>query len=883
MMFKLGLGLALLLVLQSCDFASVDHRTADFPFSDPNRPDSEVFDSLYRVTLQRQNPLSSLENVEATIRYSKKIKDSVNLAKAYYLIGYQYHISKDFDAAKVFFAKAMESYQNLGYWPEIMYINKIFARIYRQQGRVYEIEECLQVAMERLQDAKVESFAELMPIHELAVHYNYDLENHKEAVAYGELFFKRLAHFDSLQPQHPLFAKIVAQETDVIDLILGVSYTNLGQQDKAYSYLTKALRSYSKRNDTEKLSRVHKAFIEHYIKTGDANKLIYHKDEFYKAMLKFMTELGNSEKDINQLKLKLLDEKRELAMLKEESKLKTFYIYASIAATLVLVFFQWYSTKLVREKREVALQLNKQYDFDRFKTNVLITVAHELRTPLTIILGHLQLIADKKIKPEDFNLYFNKIKKSSQGILNKMSEIINLLKEDSTKSELNKEEIIVQPFLKGLFFGFEGVARIKKIQLVFNSRLPNGHRIHTDPTMLSGILNNLIVNAIKFSSAESKIKMDVAYDGKKLEIQVIDNGVGISEENQKLIFDKFSRLSTAAFIDGFGIGLAIVKQSTEQLGGTIDVQSSLGKGSTFKLTLPNETIMVAEEERSELRLESEAYDAVASTKQTVKNKFPSLLIVEDNPEMSAFYNHIFSPAFDCTFCFNGQEGLDALNRKEFDLIVSDVMMPIMDGFEFKEQVRSNPSFKQIPFVLVTAKDKGESKVRAFNIGVDDYIVKPFNKDELMARIQSLISNKKAREKWFLGNTDNRALEVDNFDEKTVKKLQDIVLKNCEQEDFSVQDLAKEIGQSQRQLGRVIKKLTGLTPVKFILEVRLLEAYKKIKNREEADINNVRFSVGIQSASYFSTQFKKRFGINPTELVKYRKSTLVNLEENPLKR
>lgn len=877
MIYKQGILSIIILVVQSCTVSGTNELPNNSPFADTKRTGSEVFDSLYLATLKSKNPTASFETVDATIQYSKTLMDSVMLAKAHYLIAHQYLISREYDSAESYLDRAKQSFQRLNMWPETMNINKSLARIYRKQGKVNEIEAFLKANMEELNAAKDTSFITLTPLHELAVHYSYDLGRHEEAVFYGELFFKRLAHYDAQHPTHINFNNIKNFEKDVIDLILGVSYNKIGLLNKSHEHLKRAWVNYTKRDDTEKLSRVHKGFIEHYIKTGEVEKLIFHKEEFYKKMLKYMDEVGGSEKDINKLKLKLLDEKRELAMLKEESKLKSFYIYATIAAMLFLGVFQWYSTKLVREKREVALKLNKQYEFDSFKTNVLITVAHELRTPLTVILGHLQLIADKKIKPENFNVYFEKIKNSSQGILNKMSEIITLLKEDKTKTEIKQEEVPVQPFLKGLFFGFEGIARIKKIQLVFSSRLPLKHRITTDPTILSGILNNLVVNAIKFSSSDTKIKMDVSYDGKDLIIKVIDNGVGISAENQNLIFNKFSRLSATSFTDGFGIGLAIVKQSTEQLQGSISVESTLGKGSTFTLSLPNEVVLVEEEEKSTIVLETkQSLSAVAGKEE---DKLPQLLIVEDNPEMCSFYEHIFAKLFKCTFTFNGQQGLEILKEKTFDLIISDVMMPVMDGFAFKEKVRADPGLKKIPFVLVTAKDNGDSKVRAFNIGVDDYIVKPFNKDELIARIHSLITNKKAREKWSITNADNGGIQADSFDEKTVRKLQEIVLKRCEQEDFSVQDLASEIGHSQRQLVRVIKKLTGLTPVKFILEVRLLEAYKKIKNKEEADINNVRFSVGIQSASYFSTQFKKRFGLKPTELVKFQKSELVNIDED----
>ncbi len=863
---------SILIILAVLFLSCSQQKTTSELSTNSFKVDSLALDSLH---LTKAYTLSSRhQSVAGIMKLLPDIKDSITLAKAYYHIA-MYMNYRNYDKAKYYHNKARRIFRRYNRWEDLMNLNGSYARMFRNNAMIDSIEPLLLDNIKEIELEGVKSFAILYPLHELSVHYSYDLGKYHEAIKYGELFFERLAHFDSLPIKNHHFDDLRYFKKDVIDLILGVAYAKVGQLNNSEKHLKEAYKNYTKRKDEEKLVRVHKGFIELYALKNDVEKLIYHKDKYYEATKKYLNTFSKNEKDVHLLEVALMEEDKKRQSIEDEFKIKSLITYGSMLILLCLGLFQWYSTKLKREKREVALKLEKQYEFNNFKTNVLLTVAHELRTPLTLILGHLQLISNQQIEPENFKLYINKIKNSSQGILNRMSDIIRLLKDEKTKTTISTQNLNILPFLKKVFFNFEGAALMKNIQLIFTAQLPTNHTINSDPKILTGILNNLIHNAIKFSNPDSEIKMVVSHTSETLSIQIIDHGIGIDDLNKKYIFDKFNRAETGANIDGFGIGLAIVKEYTELLNGNIQVESIIQQGSTFTLTLPNQSTIINFEEKSQPKSEKSKNN---KPKKLLNKSLNKLLVVEDNAEMCSFYKQIFDKFYECSFAFNGVQAINMLKNNGYDLILSDVMMPEMDGFELKEKVRKMNNREHIPFVFVTAKDKDESKIKAFNIGVDDYIVKPFNKDELIARINSLINNKKAREKWSSSNGEDISTETSSIDVKTVKKLQEIVLKNCDNENFGVTELANEIGLSQRQLIRVIKKLTGLTPVKFILEVRLLEAYRKIKNKEEVDINNVRFSVGIQSASYFSTQFKKRFGLNPNELLKFHKDEFISLEE-----
>ena len=231
--------------------------------------------------------------------------------------------------------------------------------------------------------------------------------------------------------------------------------------------------------------------------------------------------------------------------------------------------------------------------------------------------------------------------------------------------------------------------------------------------------------------------------------------------------------------------------------------------------------------------------------------------------MNNFLQQILSPYFFCQSAMDGQQGLELLHKSKVDLIISDVMMPNMDGFTFREKVSEIPNFKDLPFVMLTARADDQDKIRGLQLGVNDYMPKPFNAQELIARIHNLLKNKASRQAVVQEPED----ESIATDERFIKEAEAIVLKHLDEVAFKVTDLANAMNYSQRQLARVLKKYTGLSPVEFILEIRLQKAYQLIQQQRYLSVSEVRYDVGIDSASYFSKKFTERFGETPSNLLK----------------
>ncbi|MEM8584127.1 MAG: response regulator, partial [Bacteroidota bacterium] len=241
------------------------------------------------------------------------------------------------------------------------------------------------------------------------------------------------------------------------------------------------------------------------------------------------------------------------------------------------------------------------------------------------------------------------------------------------------------------------------------------------------------------------------------------------------------------------------------------------------------------------------------------SSLPRLLIVEDNIDLANYLMNSLSSHFHCTLAGNGQKALDLLNEQYFDIITSDVMMPEMDGFEFRRQVNKRENWQHIPFLMLTARALEEDKLLGFKLGIDDYVTKPFSIPELVARLNSLLKNKKGREEeWQNEPITSQAQQL-------LARIQSYVLNHLDDPSWGVEDIASDINCSQRHLARQIGPLTGMSPVQLILEIRLQEAYRMLKQGKFAAVSEVRYAVGIESASYFSRKFKERFGKTPSEL------------------
>jgi DNA-binding response OmpR family regulator/anti-sigma regulatory factor (Ser/Thr protein kinase) len=417
--------------------------------------------------------------------------------------------------------------------------------------------------------------------------------------------------------------------------------------------------------------------------------------------------------------------------------------------------------------------------------------------------------------------------------------------------------------------------------------------IELDRNKIEKVINNLISNALKFTPKDGRIQVSLVQvsDTSYLEIKVKDSGRGIHPDDLKHIFERYFQSKTNTALEGgTGIGLALTKELVELMDGTISVHSEVGKGTVFEIKMPYQLAVDSEQNTvdseqlavTNLRGFQNLRDLNQPKTSTEKD---TILLVEDNPSLQEFVYSILEPYYNVTITGNGVEALEQLATGNWQLVLSDVMMPEMDGFTLLEKVKTNDDFCSIPFILLTARADIQDKLHGLRIGVDDYMTKPFEVEELLLRIRNLITNSK-----------NRVFEIDEeeventpaltaiprtakkkVEEKIIEKVQitsadiewlsqveTIVKRELRNKQFTIDLLADEIFVSKRQFARKVKLITGLPPGAYVRNIRLQEARKVFETEETFTVSEVSYRVGFENVSHFSKLFKKEFGKRPQE-------------------
>jgi len=648
-------------------------------------------------------------------------------------------------------------------------------------------------------------------------------------------------------------------------IYLGDVYLKLGDTQQSVKVLEEALKLdqpnlVNYKNLLQSLSQAY-ALNKDYKKAFDlSKKMVSINDSIFKL---------KSAKDFAAFDVKYNTEQKDKEIAKQHlllAKQKINNILYIIVSVLILaiaaIFFIVRVNNQNKKKLLTEVLLQKEKEINEIRSKFLGNIAHEIRTPLTLILGNLELALDNLNSKEKISKNIKVAYANSKKVIEDANEILEFLKFDKSKTTLHPTLININKTIRRLFFSFNSLADLKKLHLKYLSDIDTDFWGKIDLDKLEKILNNLISNAIKYSASQTNIILSAKIEDNNLHIDLTDFGQGIHHDETEKIFQRFYQATNSNTVSGVGIGLSLARELAEFMKGSLTVKSKINKGSTFTLILPisdycySQIIKQNEQDKS----------SEIPFNQSQKEIKPSILIVEDNPEMSDYLTEILSEKYSCTKAFNGQEALDLLKTQYFDLITSDIMMPFVDGFKLRKKMNEDPTLKNIPFILLTAKSLTKDKIKGFKLGIDDYIIKPFNKNELRARIDNLLINKKNRQKWQLINK-NLTESSESFETHLISKIEKFVLDNLSNENFKVPQLAKEIGYSQRQLSRILQQFTGMSPVKFILEIRLQKAYQLLKQKTYITLSEIRYDVGISSPNYFNKKFKGRFGFMPSDLLK----------------
>ena len=515
-------------------------------------------------------------------------------------------------------------------------------------------------------------------------------------------------------------------------------------------------------------------------------------------------------------------------------------------------------------RRMEKFQIAKEQEVYRSKINFFINLVHEIRTPLSLIRLPLEKLQEE-IKKEEESKYLSVIDKNVNYLLGITNELLDFQKMESGTFYLNLKNCDIKGLIRDVYNQFTGPAELKGIH--FTLTFPECELISmADKDKLSKILVNLVGNAIKYARKNIEIKLVV--NNAEYEIQVNDDGPGVPDTQKQKIFEAFYQLpdDEIASKAGTGIGLAFAKSLAEAHQGSLYLVDNPSGGASFVLTLP---IREWQEEKI-IDTDSVNLEGVRGEVSEFSGKKFTILLVEDNIELLNLTRDSLSKWFRVLKASNGYRALEVLTQESVDVIISDIMMPEMDGLEFCNKVKSDINYSHIPVILLTAKTTLESKVEGLECGADVYVEKPFSIKQLHIQIENLLKLRQAFHKFMVGLANEKvAVSATEFvmsqrDCEFIEKIQNIIAEQLADENFSVDALAEQLNMSRSNFYRKIKALSGMSPNDYLKTLRMNKAAELIM--QGTRISEVAVQVGFTSSSYFAKCFKARYGVLPKEYV-----------------
>ena len=715
------------------------------------------------------------------------------------------------------------------------YVNKLSpfdkARYLSNLGRLYVIQndpKAQAVLEQSLAISRPEKFAKLerTALIELATLFIHN-KNYVQAIKYGEKALTVNAENSPVSAQRDLYQK------------LSWAYEGNGDYKQALNYLQK------QKTIADSLVAADKA--------RDAAEL----DKKYQ----------------NDTQLLLAGSKTKLAQQQ-----RNFIIILAVFLFIALIaIYRWLTYKRKREAVLLAQEHQQLEKLDALKTRFFANISHELRTPITLIMGPADQLLNKQVEDEEQeHNYLLTIKRNSKKLLNIVNELLDLGKLEAGKLLIRLKPVALASTIKVIYQAFSSAADFKKINYQLSCDIDDQLIVQLDLERFEKISNNLIGNAIKFTPHGGTVTINAATHSNQIIFKVANTGTGIHPDDLPYIFDRYYQgyRHEQSLEGGTGIGLAIAREFTELMGGKLTIDNNWGHGSAFNVSIP--------------LIKSGQVNAVPITEANIAAPNTSgnkklVMIVEDNREMAAYISSILQPTHQLVTAGNGADALALLHTMPQlpSLIISDVMMPEMDGFTLLETLKQDAALCTIPVIMLTALADSQHKLKALNIGVDDYITKPFLNNELIARAGNLINNAEARRIAVNNYTEDTLIEESGINTEVVEEvpqpvspadlawlseLEVLVRKHTGKTDLNLDILSLEMAISERQLFRRIKGITGLTPNKYIRTIRLQIAREAIESGRYRTIAEISYAAGFETPAYFSKLFKEHYGRDVNELL-----------------
>jgi len=598
------------------------------------------------------------------------------------------------------------------------------------------------------------------------------------------------------------------------------------------------------------------------------------------------------------------NEKRKLELNLKNAQLRYSLLVAFLILLLsagVFVAYRKLRTDKIKLSEQNALiqqQAEQLKALDTAKSRFFANVSHELRTPLTLLLGPIGALLNENQLTDKQTQLLHIARQSGKQLGQLINDILDLNKLEMSKMEVTEKPTELAGFFRTYFAQFESLAERKQVDFTKNILIDNQLIANIDQEKCRQILFNLLSNAFKFTPAGGKVNVELRMENGQLRmdngewkreqplhsplsilhsqfyIQVSDSGPGIHPDDLPHLFDRYFQTTRPdkPAEGGTGIGLALCHEYAQLFGGKIEVESVLGAGSVFRVAFP---VMLAAVSDKTSGSPTGAYSSISVSPKPLaidetggSPRKPTILVVEDNLDLQDYMRLVLQDKYHVVTADHGQAAWECLQPSSVSLILSDLMMPVMDGYQLLEKLKSDATTRHIPTIMLTARAEAADKLKALRIGVDDYLLKPFDEEELLVRIENLLKNQAARHTASANEPEPEvAVPLHSQpDREWLETFENYVRQHLADDTLSVAVLAYEFAMSESTLLRQLKRLTGLSPLQYLLEVRLSEARRLLENRLYNSIAQVASQVGYSDAQSFTRGFKQRFGKLPSEVL-----------------
>ncbi|MFT4611685.1 MAG: signal transduction histidine kinase/DNA-binding response OmpR family regulator, partial [Gammaproteobacteria bacterium] len=655
---------------------------------------------------------------------------------------------------------------------------------------------------------------------------------------------------------------------------LGDFYSyRLHQYKKALPFLKEAKVIYEKTNDT--LIRPYLYLIENLAISHAETGKYQIGYTYYKKAYNLRKDIVREANDITtrqlEAKFQAKEKEQEIVLLKSEKQFaaqqkinqRNLFIAGIALSSIAGLFFFF----LFKNKQKTTKKLE---ELDDFKSKLFANISHEFRTPLTLISGPIDhRLTNLNLKEEDRSA-FEMIQRNSNRLLNLVNQLLDLSKLKSGHLKLKVAQGDLSVLLKSMASAFQHKGIQKNINYTVN--IETIEKVWFDKDVIEKTIINLLSNAFKYTPVDGYINFSALVIDNKLQLYIENESNILTKEQIDNIFNRFYQADENT--EGVGIGLALVKELVSLSYGKITVENTSDNTIVFEVHLPILKSQFKPEDLTDAiidvsKIEQKEYTAGAEreAKQHIDENLPILLVVDDHEDIRAFIKSVFKNNYQVIEAPDGEVGIEKAIELVPDIIISDVMMPKLNGFQLSETLKQDERTSHIPIILLTAKTEDADRFIGLETGADDYITKPFKTKALETKVKNLINSRiKLRERYsqelVLKPTD---IAISNFDAKFLEKVNSVIDENLTEPSFSAEDFSKSLGMSRMQLHRKLKALTGLSATEFVRSQRLKLAADLLK-KSDANVSEIGYSVGFNDHSYFTKCFKEMYGCSPTEFI-----------------